>query len=150
LIANLEQLITPVCEANEVELYDIEFVKESGSRILRLFIDKEGGVDLNDCERVSRAVSNVLDEHDPIPDAYRLQVGSPGIERRLSKPEHFRRYIGSKVELRLFAPYSEEAPRKKFMGILTAYDEKIILTDDEQQWTFDKKQISACKLIAEI
>ncbi|MDR0271756.1 MAG: ribosome maturation factor RimP [Clostridiales bacterium] len=160
MIAKLEPLIAPIAQACGVELYDMEYVKEGGSRILRLFIDKEGGADLNDCERVSRAVSDVLDEHDPIPDSYRLQVGSPGIERRLSKPEHFKRYIGHKVTIKLFAPHSPEDPalaesvttgRKKFTGILTACDEKIILTDEDgQKWHFDKKEISACKLVVAI
>jgi ribosome maturation factor RimP len=160
LTANLEKLVVPVVEGCDVELYEMEFVKEGGSRILRLFIDKDGGVDLNDCERVSRAVSNVLDEHDPIPTAYRLQVGSPGIERRLSKPEHFLRYVGHKVMLKLFSPHSPENPddaesvttgRKKFTGILTAYNEKIILTDEDGQvWSFDKKQVSACKLVVDV
>jgi len=161
LINTLEPLIAPVAEKCGVELYDLEFVKEGGSRILRLFIDKEGGVDLNDCERVSRAVSDVLDEHDPIPSAYRLQVGSPGIERRLVKPEHFMRYIGHKVLIKLFAPHSPEnaddpesvtTGRKKFTGILNSYDsEKIALKDEDGQiWTFDKKQVSACKLVVEI
>lgn len=140
----------------------MEFVKEGGSRILRLFIDKDGGVDLNDCERVSRAVSAVLDEHDPIPQAYRLQVGSPGIERRLSKPEHFQRYIGHKVLLKLFAPHSPDdanspesvtTGRKKFTGILLNYEQKtgeITLADaDGVEWTFDKKQVSACKLVVD-
>lgn len=162
LIGKLEQLIAPVAESNGVELYDMEFVKEGGSRILRLFIDKEGGVDLNDCERVSRAVSTVLDEHDPIEQTYRLQVGSPGIERRLSKPEHFRRYMGSKITLRLFSPHSPEdktaaesvtTGRKKFTGILTVYDESGNITlkdEDEQIWNFDKKQVSACKLVVDV
>ena len=163
MIGKLVPLIAPVVEQMGVELYETEYVKEGGSRILRLFIDKEGGVDLNDCERVSRAVSDVLDEHDPIPDAYRLQVGSPGIERRLSKPEHFRRYIGHKVTIKLFAPHSpknaDEAEsvttgRKKFTGILTAYgekDEKIVLTDEDgQEWHFEKKEVSACKLVVDV
>ncbi|MCL1861977.1 MAG: ribosome maturation factor RimP [Defluviitaleaceae bacterium] len=153
MISNLEKLLTPTVEACEVELYDMEYVKEGGNRILRLFIDKEGGVDLNDCERVSHAVSDVLDEHDPIPDAYRLQVGSPGIERRLVKPAHFERYVGSKVHVRLFAPHKDSivTGRKKFTGILTDYqNDKIILIDEEkQEWTFEKKQISACNLVVE-
>ena len=164
MIGTLEPLIAPVAEACGVELYEMEFVKEGGSRILRLFIDKEGGVDLNDCERVSRAVSSVLDEHDPIPTAYRLQVGSPGIERRLSKPEHFQRFVGHKVLLKLFAPHSPEDPeqaesvttgRKKFTGILSGYNEngdgKITLADEDGQiWSFDKKQVSACKLVVDV
>jgi ribosome maturation factor RimP len=155
LTANLEPLIAPVVEQCGAELYDMEFVKEGGTKILRLFIDKENGVDLSDCERVSRAVSDVLDEHDPIPSAYRLQVGSPGIERRLVKPEHFKRYIGHKVAVRLFAPHSPVTGRKKFTGILTAYDDSgnITLQDEAEQdepfFTFEKKQVSACNLVVD-
>jgi len=161
LIGALEPLITPVVEDSGVELYDIEFVKEGGSRILRLFIDKEGGVDLNDCERVSRAVSAVLDEHDPIETAYRLQVGSPGIERRIVKPSHFRRYVGHKVLVKLFAPHSPQDPdaaesvttgRKKFTGVLSEYDDtgKVTLKDEDGQiWIFEKKQVSSCRLVVD-
>lgn len=161
MIATLEKLLAPAIEENGVELYEMEFVKEGGNRILRLFIDKEGGVDLNDCERVSRAVSAVLDEHDPIDAAYRLQVGSPGIDRRLSRPEHFQKHIGQKVLVKLFAPHSPENPddaesvttgRKKFTGIMQDYDNgKITLKDEDGVvWIFEKKQVSACRLAVDI
>jgi len=155
-------MLAPVVAACGVELYDMEFVKEGGNRILRLFIDKEEGVDLNDCERVSHAVSAALDEHDPIEQAYRLQVGSPGIERRLVKPAHFLRFIGHKVLIKLFAPHSPENPdenesvttgRKKFTGILQAYEANtgnITLKDEDNHvWHFAKKQVSACRLIVD-
>ena len=161
MVATLEALLAPVAEACGVELYDLEYVKEGGDKILRLYIDKEDGVDLDDCERVSHAVSDVLDEHDPIPGAYRLQVGSPGIDRKLSKPEHFGRYVGHKIELRLFAPHAPQdlsqaesitTGRKKFTGRLTAYnDGKITLADlDGQEWNFEQKQVSACKLVVDL
>ena len=156
-MVNIESLVEPVAKACGVELYDLEYVKEGGDRILRLFIDKEGGVDLNDCERVSRAVEVVLDEHDPIPNAYRLQVGSPGIDRKLVKPEHFTRYIGEKISLRLFAPHAPKdetqaesitTGRKKFTGILSGYELGTIkLTDaDKVEWIFEQNQVSSCKL----
>jgi len=155
---SLEALLTPVAYALGCELYDLEYVKEGGDRILRLYIDKEGGVDLDDCERVSRAAEAVLDEHDPIPTAYRLQVGSPGIERKLSKPHHFQRYIGHKIIVKLFAPYSPphgssetvvSTGRKKFTGKLTSFhDNTISLVDeDSQDWAFDLKQTSSCRLV---
>jgi len=155
---SLEALLSPVAESQGCELYDLEYVKEGGDRILRLFIDKEGGVDLEDCENVSHAAEVVLDEHDPIPTAYRLQVGSPGIERKLAKPAHYTRYVGQKISLKLFAPYSPpsgadetvtETGRKKFTGILKSFNNNtIILTDeDSREWTFDLKQVSACKLV---
>jgi len=157
---SLEALLSPVAISQGCTLYDIEYVKEGGDRILRLFIDKEGGVDLEDCEKVSRAAEVVLDEHDPIPTAYRLQVGSPGVERKLAKPEHYARYVGQKIALKLFAPYAPpsgvdetvtETGRKKFTGKLKSFDKNdntIILTDeDAHEWTFDLKQISACRLV---
>ncbi|MCL2373228.1 MAG: ribosome maturation factor RimP [Defluviitaleaceae bacterium] len=155
---SLETLLAPVVEANGCELYDLEFVKEGGDRILRLYIDKPEGVDLNDCEAVSRAAEVVLDEADPIAGAYRLQVGSPGVERSLHKPQHFTRYVGHKVAVRLFAPYSPPSGtsetvtstgRKKFTGILKAYDgDKIKLKDEDgTNWTFELSQVSACRLV---
>lgn len=148
MLAKLDELIAPTVENCGVELYDMEYVKEGGSRILRIFIDKNGGVDLNDCERVSHAISDVLDKHDPIPDAYRLQVGSPGIDRRLSKPAHFLENIGQKITLKLFAPHSPVDGRKKFTGTLVEYGEKLRLTDTEgEEFVFDTKQIAACNLI---
>jgi len=149
MTTQLESLVAPVVEACGVELYDLEYVKEGGDRILRLYIDKDGGVDLNDCERVSRAVEAVLDECDPIPDTYRLQVGSPGIERKLVKPAHFARHIGEKVALKLYSPHSPVDGRKKFTGILSGYESGTIkLTDaDGQEWVFGQNQVAACRLV---
>jgi len=150
MIEKLEALLTPVAEAQGCELYDIEYVKEGGDRILRLYIDKEDGIDIDDCERVSRAAEIVLDEHDLISGEYRLQVSSPGVERKLKKPKHYARFIGSKVEVRLFAPYSPETGRKKFTGKLVDYknNEITIRTiEDDQDFTFNLQQVSACKLV---
>jgi len=154
----LETLLSPVAENLGYELYNLEYVKEGGERFLRLFIDKEGGVSLNDCEEVSRAAEVVLDEQDPISSAYRLQVGSPGVERKLTKPRHYMRYIGHKVALRLFAPYSPPSGadetvsatgRKKFTGILQSFiDNTLNLTDENgHNYTFEINQISACSLV---
>ena len=148
--AILDKLITPVVEDMGLELYDMEFVKEGGTRILRLFIDKEGGVNLNDCENVSRAVEAVLDEHDPIHTSYRLQVGSPGVERKLVRPEHFTRHIGQKVTLKLFAPHkvSESVSQKTFVGILTGYDGENVSFEDlgGNTFCFPITRMSACRL----
>jgi ribosome maturation factor RimP len=145
----IEPLITPAVEAQGVALYDLEFVKEGGNRILRLYIDTDGGVSLDDCERVSRAVEAVLDVHDPIPQAYMLEVSSPGIERKLSRDAHFTRYMGHKVVIKLFAPYSADNNRKKFTGTLTSYENNQILLSDEnnEQWLFEKNQVAMCRLI---
>ena len=150
MIEKLEALLIPVAEAQGCELYDIEYVKEGGDRILRLYIDKADGIDIDDCERVSRAAEVVLDEQDLISGEYRLQVSSPGVERKLKKPEHFAKFIGHKIEVRLFAPYSPETGRKKFAGKLTDYkgNEITIKTaEDDEEFTFGLQQVSACKLV---
>ena len=142
----ITKLLTPVVEAQNVSLYDLEFIKEGSDRILRLYIDKDPSVDLEDCERVSRAAEEVLDEHDPIPTAYYLEVSSPGIERKLSKPQHFAKYIGHKIALRLYGPVDG---RRKFTGVLTAYDNNALTLTEENGNThhFQQAQISACTLV---
>ncbi|MCL1788088.1 MAG: ribosome maturation factor RimP [Defluviitaleaceae bacterium] len=150
MIEKLETLLAPVATSQGCELYDIEYVKEGGDRILRLFIDKPEGIDIDDCERVSRAAEVVLDENDPITGEYRLQVSSPGVERRLKKPAHFARFIGHKVEVRLFAPLDPVSGRKKYTGVITAFaDNKLTIktSEDDQTVTFELPQISACRLI---
>ncbi len=146
IIETVEPMLVPVVNAQGAELYDLEYVKEGGDRILRLFIDKDGGVDLNDCERVSRAAEAVLDERDPIPAAYVLEVSSPGVERKLKKDSHFARYLGAKVEVRLFSPMDG---RKKFTGILKSFEAGAVsLTDTEgNEWSFERGKISSCKLV---
>ena len=146
MLANITNLLTPVVEAQGVSLYDLEFLKEGGSKILRLYIDKETGIDLDDCERVSRAAEAVLDAHDPIPTAYYLEVSSPGVERKLSKPEHFVRYTGHKVALRLYGPIDG---RRKYTGQLAGYDNGNISLTEEDGTTrqFEEAQISSCRLV---
>ena len=147
----LEKLVTPVLDEMSIELYDLEFVKESGTRILRLYIDKDEGVSLTDCENVSRAVESVLDIHDPIPDAYRLQVGSPGIERKLTKPAHYKKSVGKKVSLKLYAPVAinENVNQKSFTGILLDYDDDNICieTQNSEKKCFLYSQVASCRLL---
>jgi len=149
MIEQLELLLTPTVNAQDCELYDIEYIKEGGDMILRLYIDKENGVDLDDCERVSHAVEAVLDEHDPISAVYRLQVSSPGIERKLSKPTHYPSHIGRKIMVKLYAPIDPVSGRKKFTGILMGFSEnEISLSDEDKQiWTFGLKQVATCRLV---
>jgi len=150
MIEMLESLLAPVAISQGCELYDIEYVKEGRDRILRLYIDKEEGIDLDDCERVSRAVEIVLDEHDLISGEYRLQVSSPGVERKITKLSHFLKYIGHKVSIRLFAPQDPETGRKKFTGIITEINNTevtIRTTEEDQIFIFALTQISACRLI---
>ena len=145
----LEALMAPVASAIGLELYDVEYVKEGAGRILRLYIDKEdGGIDLDDCERMSRAAEIVLDEKDPIPGEYRLQVSSPGVERKLSKPWHFTKYVGHKVVVKLFAPHDPVSGRKKFTGKLSSFaNNQVTVITDEEEHTFDLQQVSSCRLV---
>jgi len=144
-IQALTEMLTPVAREAGVALYDIEMVKEGGERILRLYIDKEAGVNLEDCERVSRLAEAVLDEHDPIPEAYALEVSSPGIERRLNNDGHFARYIGHNIRLRLYAPVEN---RKNYRGKLLAYENRVITieTEPDRQRQFPREAVAACRL----
>ena len=143
----LADLLSPVVEAAGVLLYDIELVREDGERILRIFIDRleQPGIDINDCERVSHAAEAVLDEHDPLPYAYALEVSSPGIERKLTRDAHFTRYIGHDIRLRLFAPIEN---RKSFRGKLCAYESDTLSLEEAPGDTrqFPRSAIASCRL----
>jgi ribosome maturation factor RimP len=143
-------MLEPVAEACGVELYDLEYIKEGSNWILRLYIDKPAGVDLNDCEQVSRAAEAVLDARDPIPSAYVLEVSSPGIERRLKKEAHYARYTGKRVEVRLFKPIDG---RKKFRGLLRGLlDGAVVIADEddeERERAFGRALVSVCRLVYE-
>ena len=124
--AKAEELLTPIVEKLGIEIYDVEYVKEGSDYYLRAYIDKPDGVNINDCETVSRAFSDKLDEVDPIPDAYILEVSSPGLGRTLKKDRHLEKSIGQEVEVKLFKAVSEKDKRKEFAGILVGFDEKTI------------------------
>jgi len=114
----VEAAITPVVKEADLELVDVEYVKEGGNWYLRVFIDKLGGVDLDDCQMMSEKIDKILDELDPIPQAYFLEVSSPGIERPLKKPADFERFMGHLVNITTFAPINGS---KSFTGNLTGY-----------------------------
>ena len=116
----VEALAKPVVEEEGCELWSVEYVREAGSWYLRVFIDKDGGVGIEDCERISRRLDPILDEADPIPDSYVFAVGSAGAERELKRPSDFERYIGSEVEVKLYQPYQG---KKSYIGALEAYDD---------------------------
>ena len=126
-----EELIVPIIERNQFELVDVEYVKEGGTWYLRAYIDKPGGITVDDCEVVSRALSDLLDKHDFIEDAYVLEVSSPGLGRPLKKEKDFARSIGEEVDVRTFRAISHQ---KEFTGILRDYDkEKIVLEMEDQE-----------------
>ena len=114
-----EELLRPIASENQVEIYDVEYVKEAGEWFLRADIDKEGGVDIDDCVAVSRSLSDKLDEEDFIEEAYTLEVSSPGLGRTLKKDRHFEKSIGEEVELKTYKPIEG---RKEFSGILKEFD----------------------------
>ena len=140
-----EQLLEPILQENNFELYEVEFVKEAGTFYLRAFIDKEGGININDCELVSRALSDLLDEKDFIPDAYILEVSSPGLGRTLKKDKHFEKSIGEEVEVKLFKAIDKQ---KEFTGFLDSFDEeKLVIADENDNLTeFERSNIAVVKL----
>ena len=133
-------LAEPVAAELGLEIWDVEYVKEGADMYLRIIIDKDEGIDIEDCERMSRAIDPLLDEADPIEESYRLEVSSPGIERDLTRPEHFEKCMGEKVEVRLFAPLEG---RKQIVGILSAYDgNEITIDENGENVILPKKSVS--------
>lgn len=141
-------LAKPVLDEMGLELWDVRFEKEGASWYLRVFIDKEGGVSIDDCENVSRRLDKIIDEADPISQAYYFEVSSPGIGRDLVKPAHFERYLGEQIEVRLIRPVDGE---RDFLGKLVAHDnDSITLEVDEKSHTFPQKDTSYIRLYEEI
>ena len=139
-----EELLVPITEANGLEIYDIEYVKEASDFYLRIFIDKPEGVTIQDCEVVSRAMSEVLDQEDFISDAYIFEVSSPGLGRVLKKEKHFLKSIGQEVELRTYKPIEKQ---KEFVGILKSYvDDKITLEIQDNEINFNKADVALVRL----
>lgn len=136
----VEALARPVIEDEGCELWSVEYVREAGSWYLRVFIDKDGGVGIDDCERISRRLDPILDEADPIPDSYVFEVGSAGAERELKRPSDFEKFIGSEVEVKLYQPYEG---KKSLVGKLEAYENGDITISSVQ---LRKSQIAQVKL----
>ena len=143
-----EALLAPIAAANGCEIYDVEYVKEGSEWYLRAYIDKTDGVNINDCENVSRALSEKLDEEDFIPDAYILEVSSPGLGRALKKDRHLEKSLGDEVEVKTYKPIERQ---KEFIGILKAYDKDTVTiemeTDSEtKDMVFTKSDIAIIRL----
>lgn len=138
------QLATPVVEQAGCSLWDVEYVKEAGEWFLRVYIDKEGGVSIDDCEAVSRPLSDLLDEADPIEGSYTFEVSSAGADRVLKKPEHFARFQGQEVEVKLYRPRDG---RKDFVGVLQSWqDGDVTLDVGGEPAIFEKKEIALVRL----
>ena len=143
--SRVEKFLIPIMEENNFELVDVEYVKEAGTWYLRAYIDKEGGFTVDDCEMVSRRLSDWLDKEDFIDDSYILEVSSPGLGRPLKKEKDFARSIGKEVDIRL---YRARDKQKDFTGILTEYDKDSVTieTEDETRLTFERADIALIRL----
>lgn len=139
-----EKLLEPIAAANGVSIYDVEYVKEGSDYYLRAYIDKAEGVNISDCENVSRALSDALDREDFIPDAYILEVSSPGLGRALKKDKHLQASIGQEVEIKLFKPIDK---CKEFAGVLDSFDETdITISEGEEKRSFKRAEIAQIRL----
>lgn len=140
-----EALLLPMMEEHQFELVDVEFVKEAGTWFLRAYIDKPGGITIDDCELVSRALSDQLDKDDFIEEAYILEVSSPGLGRPLKKDKDFQRSLGESVEVRLFRAIDRQ---KEFTGILKAWDKETVTLEfeDEEQLVIERANLALIRL----
>lgn len=140
-----EELITPILDRMNFELVDVEYVKEGGTWYLRAYIDKEGGISVNDCEAVAREMNEILDREDFVEDSYVFEVSSPGLGRPLKKEKDYIRSMGREVEIRTYRAINRE---KEFYGILSAYDENTVTikTEDGTEMTFEKSDIALIRL----
>jgi ribosome maturation factor RimP len=143
--ARTEELLTPILERMNFELVDVEYVKEGGTWYLRAYIDKEGGITVNDCEAVAREMNEILDREDFVEDSYVFEVSSPGLGRPLKKEKDYVRSMGKELEIRTYRAINRE---KEFYGILTAYDDKSVTIEQEDGTarTFEKSDIALIRL----
>ena len=149
LLASIEEKTEALLESKiselGYELYDVEYVKEGQNYYLRVYIDNEAGINLEDCEKVSNGINDILDEANYIKEQYFLEVSSPGIERVLRKDKHLEKYIGTEIEVKLFKPINKQ---KQYIGILESFDnENIKINVDEEILEISRKDISQIKTI---
>lgn len=146
-VSKVWELCEPIVEGLGLKLWDVRYVKEGADWFLRVYIDKPEGVDITDCEKVSRAINDPLDELDPIENAYCLEVCSPGIERELVRDEHFEQFIGADIMVKMLRPIEEIG--REFAGVLTAYEDGMVTITDhsgENEMTISKKDAAWIKL----
>ena len=138
--AKTEQLILPILERMQFELVDVEYVKEGSTYYLRAYIDKEGGITINDCEAVAREMNELLDREDFIPDSYTFEVSSPGLTRPLKKEKDYEKSIGRMIEIKLFSPVDKS---KEYSGVLKEYDkDTVTISIDDVTKTFDRSNLA--------
>lgn len=139
-----EDLLLPIVQELQFELVDVEYVKEGGTYYLRAYIDKEGGINVEDCEIVSRKFSDLLDAKDFIEDSYILEVSSPGLGRPLKKEKDYKRSMGKEIEIRTYRAIEKQ---KEFYGVLSAYDDTTVTIENEQgSIVFQKADIALIRL----
>ena len=143
----VESFSKPIVESFGCQLWDVEYVREGDQRYLRLYIDKDGGVDITDCEKISRAVDPVLDEKDPISESYHFEVCSAGLERALKRPGDFDRFMGCAITVKLYRPRNG---LKEIPGILRGYDEgRVTVEAGKETITFEKSEVALVRLRVE-
>ena len=148
IVAEVKEALTPVINGLGYEVWDVEYVKEGAEYFLRFTIDSDDGITIDDCEKVHRTIDPLLDELDPIEDAYNLQVSSPGLERDVKYEWHYQALIGEKLEIRLFAPLETCPGKKAFTGILKSFEDgKVRLEDGENEYIIPFDAISKAKTV---
>ena len=137
----------PMVEANGCQLWDVEYVREGSERYLRVYIDKDGGIDIDDCERVHRALDPILDEKDPIAESYHFEVCSAGLERALKRPSDFARFMGSPITVKLYRPRNG---LKEIPAVLRGYEEgRVTVEAGKETITFEKSEVALVRLRVE-
>ena len=137
----------PIVESHGCERWDVEYVREGSEYFLRLYIDKEGGVDITDCEAISRAIDPILDEKDPIQESYHFEVCSAGLERALKRPADFERFMGSPIMVKLYRPRNG---LKEIPGILRGYEDgRVTVEAGKETITFEKSELALVRLRVE-
>ena len=148
ILTSVIEMVTPLCMENGCFLYDAEFQKEGKNQILRIFVDKDGGINIDECETVSRLISKKLDEEDIIATAYQLEVSSPGAERKLTKDWHYEKVTGKQIEISLYAPMDG---KKTIIGILEAFSaDEITVLENGKAISLPKDKIASAKLYFDI
>ncbi len=144
IAGKISEISEKICAENEAYLYDVEMIKEGKNQILRIYIDTKDGIRIDECEKISRLISDELDRVDLIKGAYNLEVSSPGIERKLKTDKHYEMAQGKEIDITLYAPLNGE---KNFTGILKSADkENVVILINEMETVFEKSKISLAKI----
>lgn len=147
LVTQIYEMVKPISDELNYEIYHVEYIKENGEYYLRIYIEKEGGITLSDCEALSRRVSDLMDEKDPIPEAYFLEVSSPGLNRTLFTEAHYKRFVGREVMIKLTKAIEG---KKSIKGILKEVNEENIIVETDTLISIPKEKIKSANIEGEI